>query len=68
MDGKPIRIENKNFAECMDLFGESGLFDFGAVFRALRDNPERQDTGTHIILSVEYTSALREYYSVSTST
>ena len=56
MDGKPIRIENKNFAECMALFGESGVFDFGGVFRASRDNPERQDTGTHI--SVEYTSAL----------
>ena len=56
MDGKPIRIENKNFAECMTLFGESGVFNFGAVFRALRDNPERQDTGTHI--SVVYASAL----------
>ena len=56
MDGIPIRIENKNFAECMALFGESGVFDFGAIFRASRDNPERQDTGTHI--SVVYASAL----------
>ena len=56
MDGKPIRIENKNFAECMALFGESGLFDFGAVFRASRANLERQDTGTHIY--VGYASAL----------
>ena len=48
MDGKPIRMENKNFAECMALFGESGLFDFGAVFRASRANPERQDTGSYM--------------------
>ena len=48
MDGKPIRIENKNFTECMALFGESGVFDFGAVFRASRANPERQDKGSYM--------------------
>ena len=46
MDAKPIQIKKANFAECMALFSESRLFDFGAVFRASRDNPSRKDTGT----------------------
>ena len=46
MDSKPIRIEKNNFTECMALFEESGLFDFGVVFRTSLANPERQDKGT----------------------
>ena len=49
-DGKPILIEKKNFADCMALFGESGMFDFGAVFRASRANLDQHDTGIHNII------------------
>ena len=46
MDGKPIHITKANFVECMDLFGEGRLFNFGAVFRALRANPNRDHRGS----------------------
>ena len=45
-DANPIKIKKTNFEACLDLFSESRLFDFGAVFRASRDNPSRRDTGT----------------------
>ena len=45
MDGRPIHINKGNFSECMALFGESRLFDFGAVFRAARTNQSKEDTG-----------------------
>ena len=45
MDGRPIHINKGNFSECMALFGESRLFDFGAVFRASRTNQSKEDTG-----------------------
>lgn len=45
MDGRPVRLTEANFTECMDLFGSSGVFDFGAIFRAYRSNPSRDDTG-----------------------
>ena len=48
MDGKPIRIEHTNFADCMALFWESGMFNFGVVFRASLANPERQDKGSYM--------------------
>ena len=47
LDGKPIQITKENFKECMALFGDGRLFDFGAVFRAWRTNPSREDRGKH---------------------
>lgn len=45
MDGKLIQITETNITECMTLFGESLLFDFGAVFRASRNNSGRKNIG-----------------------
>ena len=42
MDGRPIHINKENFSKCVALFGESKLFDFGAVFCAARTNQSRE--------------------------
>ena len=44
MDGKPILVTRGNFSECLTLFGESNVFDFGAIFRT-QFNQETEDTG-----------------------
>lgn len=49
MDGKLIQITKTNISECMTLFGESMLFDFGAIFRALRNNSSRKNIGTSLV-------------------
>ena len=45
MDGKPVLLTRANFDEYMTVFGKSILFDFGAIFRVSRTNPEIVDTG-----------------------
>lgn len=49
MDGKLIPITKTNISECMTLFGESMLFDFGAIFRASRNNSGRKNIGTSLV-------------------
>ena len=58
MDGRPIHINKSNFSECMALFGESRLFDFGAVFRALRANQSKKDTGMTLTGALTFNSYL----------
>jgi len=44
-NGKTIQIKKENVTASMTLFGDSSMFDFGALFRALRTNPTMEDTG-----------------------
>ena len=44
-DGKLIRVDKDNLLHCVDLLKESVVFDFGAVCRAYRVNPSREDKG-----------------------
>lgn len=53
MDGKLIPITKTNISECMTLFGESMLFDFGAVFRASRNNSSRKNIGMLLVPHVQ---------------
>ena len=51
-NGKTIQIKKENVTASMTLFGDSSMFDFGALFRALRTNPTMEDTG--IVNSYSY--------------
>lgn len=50
-NGKTIPIKKENITASMKLFGDSNVFDFGALFRAARTNPTMEDTG--IIINVD---------------
>ena len=42
-NGKTIEVTEKSITECMNLFEDSGVFDFEAVFRASHTNPKVED-------------------------
>ena len=44
-DGKLLRINKKNVMAGMNLLAGSAVFDFGALFRAFRINPQLEDNG-----------------------
>ena len=46
-DGRLVQLTKDNFTGCVEVFVASPVFDFGALFRALRANPSREDTGAY---------------------
>lgn len=44
-DGNVIKVTKDNIELCMNLCAKSNVFDFGNLFKAFRDNPERLDEG-----------------------
>lgn len=44
-DGKVIKVTKENMATCITLCAESDLLNFGALFRAYKNNPDRADKG-----------------------
>jgi len=45
MDGRIIKVTKDNIASCITLWAGSNIFDFGALFRAFRVNPNQVDEG-----------------------
>ena len=49
MDGRVIKVTKDNIATCIALCAGSSVFDFGALFRAFRANPNRLNEGIRIL-------------------